>query len=246
MHRQVWRYYLLANRPESADSKFLWTDLAVKNNTELLNNLGNFCHRTLTFMGSRLGGVMPALDAAHAAVGSELGAKVQPIVQEYVACLEKLKLKDGLRLAMKLSSAGNLFFQESQPWVALKQDKAKCDTILACCVGLVKVLAILLAPYMPTVAAKLTAQLGSPADMQLSDELVMRTAAPQSLLPAGHRLGTSEPMFRNIPDDEVEELRARFSGSQATDAANGRLSVCLPQHEPCPHRRQPSLLGFRR
>lgn len=225
---QVWRYYLLANRPESADSKFLWTDLAVKNNTELLNNLGNFCHRTLSFMASRLGGVVPALDAAHAVVGSELGAKVQPIVQEYVACLEKLKLKDGLRLAMKLSSAGNLFFQESQPWVVFKQDKAKCDTILACCVGLVKVLAVLLEPYMPTVAAKLTAQLGSPADMQLSDEFVIRTAAPQSLLPAGHPLGTSEPMFRNIPDDEVEELRARFSGSQATDAANGACLYAYP------------------
>jgi methionyl-tRNA synthetase len=43
---EVWRYYLLANRPEASDSKFIWTDLAIKNNTELLNNLGNFCHRT--------------------------------------------------------------------------------------------------------------------------------------------------------------------------------------------------------
>jgi hypothetical protein len=60
----------------------------------------------LSFMGSRLGGAMPTLDAAHADIGKELGSKVQPIVQEYVACLEKMKLKDGLRLAMKLSSAG--------------------------------------------------------------------------------------------------------------------------------------------
>ena len=36
----VWRYYLLANRPESGDAEFTWEDFVNKNNTELLNNLG--------------------------------------------------------------------------------------------------------------------------------------------------------------------------------------------------------------
>ena len=57
--------------------------------------------------------------------------------------------------------AGNLFFQDSQPWVVLKSEPAKCNTILACCVGLVRILAVLLEPYMPTVAAKLCEQLGA-------------------------------------------------------------------------------------
>ena len=38
---EVWRYYLLANRPEVADSSFSWDDLKEKNNGELLANLGN-------------------------------------------------------------------------------------------------------------------------------------------------------------------------------------------------------------
>lgn len=41
----VWRFYLLYIRPEVADSSFSWTDLATKVNSELLNNLGNFCNR---------------------------------------------------------------------------------------------------------------------------------------------------------------------------------------------------------
>jgi methionyl-tRNA synthetase len=53
---EVWRYYLLTNRPESADTKFLWSDLGAKNNNELLANLGNFCHRTLSFAASRFAG----------------------------------------------------------------------------------------------------------------------------------------------------------------------------------------------
>lgn len=41
----VWRFYLLYVRPESQDSTFSWADLATKNNSELLNNLGNFVNR---------------------------------------------------------------------------------------------------------------------------------------------------------------------------------------------------------
>lgn len=50
---QVWRYYLLANRPEQSDSVFKWTDLAAKTNNELLNNLGNFISRVIAFTHAR-------------------------------------------------------------------------------------------------------------------------------------------------------------------------------------------------
>lgn len=41
----VWRFYLLYVRPEGQDSAFSWADMATKNNSELLNNLGNFINR---------------------------------------------------------------------------------------------------------------------------------------------------------------------------------------------------------
>ena len=50
---QTWRYYLLANRPEQSDTDFKWSDLAAKNNNELLANLGNFINRGLSFVFSK-------------------------------------------------------------------------------------------------------------------------------------------------------------------------------------------------
>lgn len=41
----VYRFYLLYNRPETQDSAFTWSDLMAKNNSELLNNFGNFINR---------------------------------------------------------------------------------------------------------------------------------------------------------------------------------------------------------
>ena len=41
----IYRFYLLYVRPESQDSSFSWDDFLLKNNSELLNNLGNFINR---------------------------------------------------------------------------------------------------------------------------------------------------------------------------------------------------------
>lgn len=41
----IFRFYLLYVRPENQDTSFSWQDLATKNNSELLNNLGNFINR---------------------------------------------------------------------------------------------------------------------------------------------------------------------------------------------------------
>lgn len=47
----VWRFYLLYLRPEGQDSAFSWADLLLKNNSELLNNLGNFINRCRDTLG---------------------------------------------------------------------------------------------------------------------------------------------------------------------------------------------------
>ncbi|GJR30774.1 probable methionine--tRNA ligase [Tanacetum coccineum] len=47
---EVWRYYLLTNRPEVSDTLFTWADLQAKINSELLNNLSNFFNRVLSFI----------------------------------------------------------------------------------------------------------------------------------------------------------------------------------------------------
>ncbi|XP_011622631.1 LOW QUALITY PROTEIN: methionine--tRNA ligase, cytoplasmic [Amborella trichopoda] len=52
---EVWRYYLLTNRPEVSDTLFTWTDLQAKLNNELLKNLGNFIHRVLSFVAKPSG-----------------------------------------------------------------------------------------------------------------------------------------------------------------------------------------------
>lgn len=61
---EVWRYYLLINRPESQDTVFLWSDFLAKNNNELLANLGNFSNRILKFVPSAFDSKVPEYPGA--------------------------------------------------------------------------------------------------------------------------------------------------------------------------------------
>lgn len=58
----IFRYYLLVNRPEKADSVFIWKDFGDKNNNELLPNLGNLVNRALKFVYSNYNKTTPVVN----------------------------------------------------------------------------------------------------------------------------------------------------------------------------------------
>lgn len=57
----VFRFYLLSIRPEGQDSNFSWVDLATRNNSELLNNFGNFVNRAIVFCFNSFNATIPFL-----------------------------------------------------------------------------------------------------------------------------------------------------------------------------------------
>ncbi|KAK9146016.1 hypothetical protein Sjap_005919 [Stephania japonica] len=212
---EVWRYYLLTNRPEVSDTLFTWTDLQAKLNSELLNNLGNFINRVLSFIAKPAGlgyaSLVPDAPGAESHVlTSALVEKVSKHVEQYIEALEKVKLKQGLKTAMSISSEGNAYLQESQFWKLFKEDPASCAIVMRTSVGLVYLLAVLLEPYMPSFSVEVKKQLNLGPEMELSlcDEKgdIERARRPWDIIPVGHKIGK---------DEEVEFHRAKYSGSQA-------------------------------
>ncbi len=62
-------------------------------------------------MAAFFGGKVPAATEAGADVAGELGGQLVAKLGEYVEAMEKIKIKDGIRIAMAVSAAGNKFFQ---------------------------------------------------------------------------------------------------------------------------------------
>ncbi|WIA39334.1 hypothetical protein OEZ86_005446 [Tetradesmus obliquus] len=217
---EVWRYYLLANRPEAQDTDFKWADLQARSNNELLKNLGNFVNRALVFVAKFFDGKVPAATAKGQEAVDALGAAVAAKVQEYIAAMEKMKLRDGIRLAMAVSAEGNKFITETEPFKVVKTDPEHAATLVAAGVGVVRLLAALISPYMPTLTAKILEQLAlPPSAANLTDELAAAAAQPHTLVPGDHVIGKPAPLITEIKDEVIEGLRARFGGNQAEDAA---------------------------
>ncbi|PQM40055.1 putative methionine--tRNA ligase [Prunus yedoensis var. nudiflora] len=133
--------------------------------------------------------------------------------------MEKVKLKQGLKTAMSISSEGNAYLQESQFWKLYKEDQPRCAVVMRTSVGLVHLLACLLEPFMPSFSLEVFKQLNLLPETHISlcDDKgdIDRARRPWEIVPIGHKIGKPEPLFKELKDEEVESLRKKFAGSQA-------------------------------
>ncbi|KAJ6825288.1 putative methionine--tRNA ligase isoform X1 [Iris pallida] len=221
---EVWRYYLLTNRPEVSDTLFTWADLQAKLNSELLNNLGNFVNRVLSFIakptGSGYGSIIPDAPGAELHhLTNSLAGSVCKLVDQYIDAMEKVKLKQGLKIAMSISSEGNAYLQESQFWKLYKDDPSSCSIVIKTSAGLVYLLATLLHPFMPSFCVEVLKQLNLSSERHLSfcDEKgdAEKSKRPWDFLPSGHKIGNPRPLFQEMKDEDVEFYREKYAGSQA-------------------------------
>ena len=119
----MWRFYLLYVRPEVQDTEFQWADFQLKNNSELLNNLGNFVNRAISFVAKFYEHKLPLVQingAQRAWV-----TKVNEGLAEYREAMESNRQRDALRSVLAVSRLGNQLIQQWQPWVKVKKAETK-------------------------------------------------------------------------------------------------------------------------
>lgn len=198
----VWRYYLLVNRPERADTTFVWNDFGEKLNNELVANLGNFVNRLISFLNRFTESRIPEANLSQAEEGfwGEIARHEAAITE----MLEQVKLRDALREIMALSKQGNTYFQSSEPWKLLKKDPEKANAALFILANIVKDLAILIEPFLPETSKNIFRQMN--LGRKGWDDLGKLS------LHSGHEISSAEPIFSVIEPDTLAELRARFSG----------------------------------
>lgn len=196
----VWRFYIFYNRPEKSDTAFTWKDFQEKVNGELIGNLANLVNRTLSFIVRFYDGRIPLEGELDQAVCSEIQAREEDITNR----LERAELRDALRDIFALASYGNKIFQAGEPWKARKEDPDSAAALLRTLVYLVRDLAIMVEPYMPTTSKKILGFLGC-------RELPWALLGDFSGL---EEVSQVEILFEKLEDDRVEALRTRFAGSQ--------------------------------
>ncbi len=209
----VYRYYLLINRPETSDTTFAWKDLQEKSNNELLANLGNLVNRTLKFIAQYQDNTVreAVLDEIALNFRTWIAEEAVTVGNELEACREK----DALKRIMLMSQKANAYFQEQAPWKTRTEDPESCARAMYVLANTIKDLSILIGPFLPTTAARMREQLGLTAAPQWSDI---------GALSLHGVIGTPSALFARIEDKDLERIKA-----QLADAKRATAPVIAPQ-----------------
>ena len=210
----VWRYYLLVNRPESADTNFTWKDFGEKLNNELVANIGNLVNRTLVFTQNNFGSIVPEAKATDLTNSdNSFIAEQKKKIESITSHLEGVQIKSALHEILNFSASANKYFQDNAPWKLVKggegpEGKKRCATVITILLNQVKDIAILLEPYLPHTSAAIFQQLGLGTETRKWDDLGKLSLAN------GTKLGAVAILFKKIEQKEIEALQQKHAGKQ--------------------------------
>ncbi|KAF7494776.1 Methionine--tRNA ligase [Sarcoptes scabiei] len=200
----IWRFYLLYIRPENQDTNFDWDDFMAKNNSELLNNLGNYINRTLSFLSNSFDSTV-----GHIQLNDDdfkLLAKINRELQYYIDLMENLKLRDGIKAILNISRLGNQYLQSEKPWKLIKDEatKNRAISVISLSTNLCLLLSILIEPYMPETSKQIQSQIDYKCNVLPKNNNFTR------ILPENHKINKPEIIFKQITIDQIKKFREQF------------------------------------
>ncbi|MFH9755723.1 methionine--tRNA ligase [Streptomyces griseus] len=207
-----WRYFLIANAPESDDSSFTWEHFTATVNKDLADTLGNFVNRVLSFSRKRFGDEVPAGRAAGEAE-AKLGEEIARLLGEYEEQMEALQFRKAAAVLRALWSAGNSYLEEKAPWLEIKTDADGAALTLRTAMNLIHLYAVVSEPFIPTSTAAMRGAFALENDT--ATWVTADQAKSLDAVPAGTAFTVPPVLFAKISEEDLESYRARFGGADA-------------------------------
>ena len=197
------RYFLLREIPFGADGLFTNEALINRINYDLANDLGNLLSRTTAMVQKYFGGSIPAQRQAED-LDQDLVAMATALRGRYEESMDGFQFSNALAEVWKLIARSNKYIDETMPWALGKApDKApRLAAVLYNLCECLRIVSILITPFMPETAPKIQAQIGAGADVCNWD-----SADQWGLLPADAVVSKGETLFPRIDvAKEIAEL----------------------------------------
>ncbi len=216
-----WRYFLIANAPESDDATFTWEHFAAQVNKDLADNLGNFVNRVLTFSRKRFGEQVPA-GAEAGPPEQQLTDQLVTLLGEYQSCLDGLQFRKAAQTLRTIWSVANSYLELKSPWLEIREDPAAAQLTLRTAMNLIQLFALISEPIIPDAARTLRGifDLGDADD--LGDAGAAGSPWPAlddvrslSWVAAGTPFTVPPVLFRKLTDEDIEAWRERFGAETA-------------------------------
>ncbi len=197
------RYFLLREIALGQDGNFSRDALIGRINADLANDLGNLLHRTLNMIGKFQNGVIEAATTKNETDAALIG-DAKDLVAAYESGMENMEISPVMKKLWAFIGRANKYIDETAPWALAKDEakKAELATVMYNLAESLRVISVLISPFMPETAPKIWAQLGMAGeiwDVRLDD------VKNWGGIPAGQHIGQAEPIFPRIEVEKEEQ-----------------------------------------
>ncbi len=192
------RYYCLAEMSFAQDGSITYDSIINKYNSDLANVLGNLVNRTVSMIHKYFDGNI-YLPTDEKDVDKELKSSISTVVDNVESNMNKLYVADALEQVMNIARKCNKYIDETEPWVLGKEEatEGRLKTVLYNLVESIRILSILLEPFMPETATKIQKQINTTV---LEYETVKTFGKTEE-----GKVGEAVPLFVRLDDKKVLE-----------------------------------------
>jgi methionyl-tRNA synthetase len=190
------RYFFMREVPWGSDGSYSHEAIIARMNADLANDLGNLAQRSLSMVNKNCDARIPVCGVLSDS-DNEILASADALMDEVRTQHEAYAISKAMDTIWKVVADANRYFAAQEPWALKKTDPAKMQTVLYVTAEVLRVVGVLIQPYVPASAAKLLDLLAVPPDVrtfaQLSTRLVSGTALPAPV-----------PIFPRFVEEELK------------------------------------------
>ena len=142
------RYYMIKDITLGEDGNFSEERLIERINTELVNKIGNLFHRTTNLIYRYCHGRIPT-KFSYTKKDIILMQEAYDTIHSIKSLMRQYNIKQSIDKILTLVTKTNIFINNESPWSMREQNKTRMNTVLYIIVEVLRVVGILLQPFIP-------------------------------------------------------------------------------------------------